>query len=107
MLIAGVVVMTMVSISVMGPMVSGELAKAGSALAFDDATESTTTTLTPVVAPPEKGGCSNGWDLVGAGQTKKNGKNVDANKDGQICRKDIPGKGGGNTGNNQNVKDNN
>ena len=30
---------------------------------------------------------------------------VDRNGNGSVCRKDIPGQGGGNTGNNSNLKD--
>jgi Flp pilus assembly pilin Flp len=54
--------------------------------------------------------CPNGWDLLPVTveiSTKKKGQSVDANGDGMICRKDIPGGGEGNTGQNKNVKDNN
>jgi hypothetical protein len=51
--------------------------------------------------------CPTGWDLIANSQTKKNGQNVDANSDGMICRKQLPGKGNGNTNLNANVKDNN
>ena len=53
------------------------------------------------------GTCPNGWDLVDNTVTKKNGQDVDANGDGKICIKDIPGNGKGNTNANSNVKDNN
>jgi len=58
--------------------------------------------------PP--GLCPNGWDLIPTTEEiskKKKGQSVDANGDGMICRKDIPGGGEGNTGQNKNVKDNN
>jgi Flp pilus assembly pilin Flp len=53
------------------------------------------------------GDCPTGWDLVAAGPTKKNGSNADANGDGLVCQKQIPGQGNGNTGQNTNIKDNN
>ena len=51
--------------------------------------------------------CPNGWRLIPNNSTKKNGQDVDANGDGLICEKDIPGNGKGNTNQNTNVKDNN
>lgn len=53
------------------------------------------------------GSCPSGWNLISNTSTKKNGQNVDANGDGLICEKDIPGNGKGNTNKNTNVKDNN
>lgn len=51
--------------------------------------------------------CPTGWNLIPNNSTKKNGQDVDANGDGLICEKDIPGNGKGNTNQNTNVKDNN
>ncbi len=51
--------------------------------------------------------CPTGWRLIPNNSTKKNGQDVDANGDGLICEKDIPGNGKGNTNQNTNVKDNN
>ena len=59
------------------------------------------------VAAEEAGECPPGWILVPNNMAKKNGQNVDANGDGVICLKDIPGQGKGNTNANQNIKDNN
>lgn len=36
---------------------------------------------------------------------KARAEKVDRNGNGSVCRKDIPGQGGGNTGNNSNIKD--
>lgn len=36
---------------------------------------------------------------------KPRAEKVDRNGNGLVCRKDIPGQGGGNTGNNSNIKD--
>lgn len=36
---------------------------------------------------------------------KARAEKVDRNKNGWVCRKDIPGQGGGNTGSNSNIKD--
>ena len=54
------------------------------------------------------GECPEGnWVFGEPSNTKKNGQNVDANQDGRICDKDIPGDPGeGNNGENHNVKDN-
>lgn len=55
------------------------------------------------------GSCPNGWDLVANSSVdpEDGGQDVDANNDGWVCRRVIPGMGEGNTGNNTNVKDNN
>ena len=53
------------------------------------------------------GKCPTGWSLVANHQTKKKGQSVDANGDGMICLKNLPGGGNGNTDDTQNVKDNN
>lgn len=89
-LVAGILVMSSVAAQYVGSASAGEFTNAQAA--FEN--------------PKKIGDCPNGWDLIIAGQTKKNGKEVDSNQDGFICRKDIPGKGKGNTGQNQNVKDN-
>lgn len=40
-----------------------------------------------------------------SGGEKARADKVDRNKNGWVCRKDIPGQGGGNTGQNSNIKD--
>lgn len=100
-LLAGVLVMTMASVNYLGGAVADEFAAVNSVLAFEDVT------TTSEAETSEPNACPNGWNLSAGGQTKKNGQNVDANGDGFICVKDIPGNGKGNTNNNQNVKDNN
>jgi hypothetical protein len=42
-------------------------------------------------------------ELNGAEKVRAN--KVDRNGNNWVCRKDIPGRGGGNTGNNSNIKD--
>ena len=103
-LVAGVLVMAMASVNYLGAAAAGEFGAIGDVLAFDDAGDEDEATPEEASTPNE---CPNGWNLSAGGQTKKNGQNVDANGDGFICVKDIPGNGKGNTNNNQNVKDNN
>lgn len=62
---------------------------------------------TPAAPADAVAECPKGWDLITNVQAKKNGQDVDANNDGFICFKDIPGQGKGNTNQNANVKDNN
>lgn len=61
--------------------------------------------------PLDAYGCQSGWDpwnvRDGEPPAKKNGKPANANGDYYVCVKDIPGNGEGNTGDGENVKDNN
>ena len=57
-------------------------------------------------------GCPSGWDpheitSETPAPAHKNGKPVNKNGDDWVCVKDIPGNGQGNTGADENVKDNN
>ncbi len=63
-LIAGVLLMSMMSLKVLGSVTADEFATAGSAIAFDDAIKT------------KPGGCPNGWDLTADTQTKKKRKLV-------------------------------
>ncbi len=99
-LIGGVVIAIMIALPMIGGALEAELANvnAGFGTAAIDADEG---------AIEDPRGCPNGWNLIPNNSTKKKGQNVDANLDGLICQKDIPGKGKGNTNLNTNVKDNN
>ncbi len=85
-----------------GSALKGEFEEVGATLGTTE-----TTTLLAFDESQDEGQCPPGWNLITAGQTKKNGQIVDRNGDGQICRKDIPGGGNGNSNQNQNVKDSN
>jgi len=128
-LISGIAIVVLVSVQVLGGTVTSlfnvdELsaaplqaeeedpeAKTGAPLALSDSAPSESPAAAPVPvsqeATEEPSECPTGWMLVPNNMAKKNGQDVDANGDGVICLKDIPGKGKGNTNANQNIKDNN
>lgn len=100
--IAGMLVLAMASLELAGSALRDGFEDVGATLGTTE-----TTTLLAFDESQDEGQCPSGWNLIPAGQTKKNGQSVDRNGDGQVCRKDIPGGGNGNTNQNQNVKDNN
>jgi Flp pilus assembly pilin Flp len=56
--------------------------------------------------PLDASACPTDWSLTQASLHKKNGQPADQDGDGWACSKTIPGNGEGNTGNDDNVKDN-